>query len=215
MLDHQERALAPYRQRCERGDDLARADRIEVRRRLVEHERSWPHGQQRGQRHALLGPAGQRVEAAWGFWAEAGGGACLRDPLDHLLRREAEVLEPERDLIVGLQHHELRLGILEQHADVPGQLRERRAARVTAADRQRAVLPVRVQRMRDQAVEAEREGALPGAARTEEEQTLALLPVEVEITERRSFPSDVPDGEAPCAREHAQTSRTRSRPSAK
>ena len=215
VLDHQERTLAPHGERGERADDLACADRIEIRRRLVEHECSRAHGEQRGECDALLGTAGERVQPSRRRGAKAGGRASLRDALDHLVAREAEVLEPEGDLVVGLEHHELRLGILEEHADVPRELRELRAPRVAAADRQDAALPVRVERVWDQAVEAERERALPRAARTEQEQALALFPFEVEIVERRSFPSDVPDGKRLGPREHAQTSRTRSRPSAK
>jgi len=74
---------------------------------------------------------------------------------------------------------------------------------------------MRVECVWDDTVEAEGERALPGAARTKQEQTLALFPVEVEILERRSLPPDVPDGERLGARENAQTSCTRSRPSAK
>ena len=43
MLDDEEGPLAPDREGRERGDDLARADGIEVRGRLVEDERVRAH----------------------------------------------------------------------------------------------------------------------------------------------------------------------------
>jgi hypothetical protein len=72
-----------------------------------------------------------------------------------------------------------------------------------------------VEGVRNHTVETEREGALAGAARPEEKEPLALLPLEIESFERRTLSSDVPDGERLRAGEGGQTSRTRSRPSAK
>jgi len=63
-----------------------------------------------------------------------------------------------------------------------------------AGDGEGAGLPVSVEGMRDDTVEAERERALPGAARTEEEEPLALLPFKIEVTKRRSLAPDVSDG---------------------
>jgi len=57
--------------------------------------------------------------------------------------------------------------------------------------------------MRDHAVEAERERALTRAARAEQQEALALAPLEVELAQRRSLASDVADGERLGARERA------------
>ena len=121
----------------------------------------------------------------------------------HLFPRDAEVLEAERDLVVGLEHDELRLGILEEHAHGPRELREARRARVATLDRDAPGLPVRFERMRDHAVEAERERALTRAARAKQQEALALAPLEVELAQRRSLASDVADGERLGARERA------------
>ena len=87
VLDHEERSLAPKGERGERGDDLARADRIQIRRRLVEHERSRPHGQKRGEGHALLRPAGEGIKPSRCRGPEAGGRASFHDALGHLVPR--------------------------------------------------------------------------------------------------------------------------------
>jgi hypothetical protein len=54
---------------------------------------------------------------------------------------------------------------------------------------------VRVERVGDDPVEAEGEGALSAPARTEQEEALAVTPLEIELAQRGRSPSDVPDGE--------------------
>src|SRR5207245_7510165 len=87
MLDDEERALAPDRERREGGDDLARADGVEVRGRLVEHKRVRTHRQKRGERDALLRATGQRVEAPGSLGPEPGCRTRLGDPLAHRFTR--------------------------------------------------------------------------------------------------------------------------------
>jgi len=53
---------------------------------------------------------------------------------------------------------------------------------------------VRIERVRDYPIQAERERALPGTARAEQEEPLALLPFKIEVTKRRSLAPDVSDG---------------------
>ena len=125
------------------------------------------------------------------------------------------VLEAEGDLVVDLEHDELCLRILEQHSDRRRHRREPEVSGLGPLDADAAALPVGVDRVRDDAVEAKRQGALPAAARTEEQQPLAALPAEREIAERREPPADVTEGEPGDLRECAgHTSRTRSRPRA-
>ncbi len=215
VLDQQQRALARRTQAFVRGDDLPRAGRIEVRGRLVEHDPARAHREQGRERDALLRAAGEPIELPRCPAIDARRRARLAHALTHLVAWDPEVLEAEGDLVISLEHHQLRLGILEEDADGRREPRESRGPRVRAVDGDRAALPVRVDAVRDHPIEAERERALSRTARSEQEQTLALVPVEVEVTERRPLPTDVPDGERPDARERCQTSRTFSRPNAK
>ena len=203
MLHEQKGTLPIGAERRERGEDLARAARIEVRGRLVEDQSARGHREEGRERDALLGSAREPLEQARRIGSEPGGRARRGHATVHLFPRDAEVLEAERDLVVGLEHYELRLGILEEHAHGPRELREARRARVATLDRDAPGLPVRFERMRDHAVEAERERALTRAARAEQQEALALAPLEVELAQRRSLASDVADGERLGARERA------------
>src|SRR5262249_32063460 len=110
---------------------------------------------------------------------------------------------------------ELRLGVLEQHADLTHEIAERRRPRVAAADDHAAGLPVRVERVRDHAVKTEGERALPAPARSEQEEPLAITPFQVELAQRGCPPPDVSERERLDAGDAHQTSRTRSRPMGK
>ena len=66
VLDEHQRAFAVRAERGVRGEDLARAERIQVRRRLIEDERRRAHGEKGGERDALLGAARQVIEPARG-----------------------------------------------------------------------------------------------------------------------------------------------------
>ncbi len=111
------------------------------------------------------------------------------------------VLEPEGDLVVDLEHRQLRLGVLEEHANGARQLGEPGLTGIAAPDEEPAAVPVRVERVRDHAVEAQRERALAASRRTEEQEALALAPLQGQLAQRRRAPPDVTDGQRVGTRE--------------
>ena len=82
-----------------------RPGRIELGRRLVEHEDARAHRDDARDRHALLLAAGQGERLAVGEVADRQPRERRVDPGVHLVARDAQVLEPEREL---LAHGQLR-----------------------------------------------------------------------------------------------------------
>ncbi len=214
MLDEQQRSFAVRDEAPDRTKHLVGARRVEVGGRLVEHQAARAERQKRRERDALLRAAGERRDRR-SHIREAGLGSRRRDALGHRLAWYRVILETERDLVVDLEHHELRLGILEHDADRRRERGQADAAGRFAIHADLAALPVGLDRVRDDAIEAERERALAAAARAQEQEPLAALPAEGEIADRGDPPPDVTEGEPRDLSECAgHTSRTRSRPRA-
>jgi hypothetical protein len=114
------------------------------------------------------------------------------DSRPDLSRRDAVVLESERNVITGARHHELRLGILEHEA---GTTSDRKLALLLASGRI------------EQARECLEERALPGAGRSQYEDALAFVDPEIESTQSPRFAAGVTP--APAAREDGGFAQTR------
>ena len=118
LLGHVDDGEAAFAQPAHRLEHLGAAGGVQHRGRLVEHQGSARHGEDAGERRALLLAAGEQVRLP---------GLELRqpEPLEHLvdpgadrLRRPRQVLEAERHVVLHALRHELVLRVLEEHADV-------------------------------------------------------------------------------------------------
>jgi len=92
------------------------AVRIEIRRRLVEEEDLGTEGEDAGECEALLLAARERAGRMVVRIRESDARERSVDTRPDLGGRYATVLEPERHVVAGPGHDELRLRILEDHA---------------------------------------------------------------------------------------------------
>ena len=121
-------------------------------------------------------------------------GEDLGDARLHVRQRPGAVLEPESDVVLDTLHDELRGRVLEDEADAL-----RHADRSQSAD----VLSVQFERAghlgrdlaRDQTGDRQRERALAGSGRSDDEQDRAGIDVEVDRVESRSIGAVVRDSE--------------------
>ena len=97
---------------------------------------------------------------------------------------DAEVLEPERDLVRGDRHHDLVLRILEDGRDRAGELGRARAAGVEPGDDDPAREAAAVE-VRHEPGERAQQRRLPGARRAEERDDLSRLQLERDAVQRR------------------------------
>ena len=121
----------------ERGEHVVGALRIELRRRLVEHERRRRRRERARDRAALALAAGQRRRVAVAQVRDAERVEHLLDAPAHRLGREAEVLEHERDVALDAVDDELRLGVLGHEPDDVGELARMVRARASVRRRRR------------------------------------------------------------------------------
>ena len=152
VLDQQHRQLAAA---GEPGKGLAHepcAFGIEVGGRLVKEEEAGPQRERRGKRQPLLFSAREGVRGALPAVGETNHLERLVHARPDLDRRNASVLEAERDLVTGSRHHQARLRILE---DDPGPITS--GAWVESVDLE---LPLRFAAL-EQAGQPEEEGRLP------------------------------------------------------
>jgi hypothetical protein len=124
---------------------------------------------------------------------QADGFAGLVDAVWHLRPRHPPVLKAERDVVVHLPQHDLRVRVLEEVANTACQVtgRGRRSRQATYPDV--ASLPVDVDRVGHQSVQAERQRALPGTARPNHEQALARRHRKGDAVEAAPPPAEVAD----------------------
>ena len=87
--------------------------RVEVRGGLVEQQQPGAQREDAGQRQPLLLAAGQRAGGGVPAVGEADGGQRLVDPRPDLGRRDAAVLQAERDVVAGPGHDQRGLGVLQ------------------------------------------------------------------------------------------------------
>ena len=116
-------------------EDFCHAGRVEVRGRLVEHEKPRPHRQHRRDADPLLLAARQVEDGVVAEAVEADHMQRLGLSLQDLGRGSAEVFQTEADLVAHPRADDLRVGVLEHHADVGREGRHLGRRDRTAADR--------------------------------------------------------------------------------
>ncbi len=151
-------------QLLEQVGDRRRPGRIELRRRLVEDEHVRAHRHDAGDRDALLLAAGQRERLAVGEVRDPQPLERGVDPRVHLGPRQAEVLEPERELLAnGLLRGRQLVGRRREHDPDPAEERVGCGADGRhAVDRDPAVQPG-ADHARDEPGRRQRERRLAGA----------------------------------------------------
>ena len=106
----------------ERGEQRPRPVRIELREGLVEDQQARTHGEDAGEREALAFAAGEGGDRPA---AERRDPAHLERTVDtaqHLGAPDAEVLQAEGGVTLDAGIDRLELRVLEDEADVPGEL---------------------------------------------------------------------------------------------
>ena len=200
VLDQHERPVARGDEFAEGRVDLFDALRIEVRGRLVEHEQRRPHREGARDREALPPSARESVGVLGAALPQAHAAERIFGACEHLVDGQAQVLGPERDLVEQCAGDQLRVGVLEHHADVRAQLGDRGHGRVDPVDQHRP-LNGRRHRVRNEPVERERQRRLAGPARTEQQHHLAARDVEARRGGRRVRRTVVTDAEVTNPRE--------------
>ena len=171
----------------ERGEHVVGALRVELRRRLVEHERLRAGGERAGDHAALPLAARERRRVAVAQVRDAERVEHLLDPPAHRLLGEAEVLEHEREVALDVVDDELRLRVLGDEADDVGELaRMVRSGR--AAEHHDVAAEPAAARVRHEPVRRAQQRALARARRADHEQELAGRDLEVDVAERRDAP---------------------------
>ena len=118
-------------------EHLGRTDRVEVRGRLVHDQDRRFHDEHRGDRETLLLPTRQRERRALLKPGEPDRFERRGDPRRHRLAHDAQVLEPERDLLRDRRLTELVLRVVEDDPDRARHLADGGGRRVAAGRRAR------------------------------------------------------------------------------
>jgi hypothetical protein len=134
MLDEQDRGRSLFSPGPESVEEGGCPMRIEIGRRFVEDDDLGPRDQHPGERKALLLATRQAVRPTALETRETRLGDRVTDANPHRIKRAVAILEAERDLILDSLHHQLRPRILEDEADVPGDLAPLGHARVDAGN---------------------------------------------------------------------------------
>ena len=180
LLRDDDRALEPL----DGVEERVRRRRIDLRRRLVQQEQARLEREGRRECDALKLSARQLGSPALGEVPGADQLQRLVDPRPDVGRRDAEVLEAERDLVRDLRHHDLVFRILKDRRDVAGKLGRARLARVSAghddAPRERAAVEVR-----HEARQCAQEARLAGSRRPEQRDALSFLDSQRHVAQHR------------------------------
>jgi hypothetical protein len=160
--------------------------RIQLRGGLVEHERLGVDGKGGRDRDALSLAAGEGVDASAAQVVDADLIDHLLDALSHQRTGEAEVLHPKRKLGFDVVENELRVRVLEDETNVRPELARGMRARVEAA-RQDAATELAAGTVRDQPVEAPKQGRLPAPGRAPQQDHLARFDGGRHLDEGRPF----------------------------
>ena len=170
-------------QPAQQAEQLVARDRVKLRGRLVESEQPRVAGECCAERDALELAARERVRAAVEQRADAERERRLLHPSRGRDRVEAAVLEREGQLGARRAHQHLGLGVLEQRADVRGELGRAVVLEIKATDLgvagERAAVEVRD----DPAGEAEQR-ALAGCGEPGDDHELAFLDRQADAVER-------------------------------
>ena len=184
----------PALQPGQRREELARAQRVEVGSRLVEHYHGGPHRQYRGEGQALLLAARKPVYAPRAHPAQASLGQRGVNACVHLGAGHAQIFEAEGDFVLDRQHAKLGFGVLKDDADARGDLAGGHCARVPPVE---AYLAGHFdgEAVRDQTVERQRQRAFARPGGAEQQHARSLAHLERYVTQGRRGAAGVADGE--------------------
>ncbi len=155
---------------------------VELGGRLVEQEQLWPEREHRRHADPLELAAGELVGRARRECAGADRLERLADADGNRARGHAQVLEPERDLVLDPRHHHLVLGILEERGDAARELGRLHLARVAAEYLDPAVEAAAVE-VGHQPRERAQQGRLARARRPQDEHRLSRLERERDLVQ--------------------------------
>ena len=172
VLDQHDGMVAVGDEVGEGSVDLVDADGIEVGGRLVEHDDRGAERERAGDRQPLAPTAGEHVGVLVAALPQADPAQRPFGAIEYLGRGHEQVLGAESDLVEQGAGHDLRVGILEDHADGRTQRADRRVAGVGSGDEHSAGQG-RGHRVGNEPVEREGEGRLARSAGAEHEQDLA------------------------------------------
>jgi len=127
--------------------------------------------------------AGELGHRALGEVRGADRGQGLRSTRQDLRRRRAEVLEPERDLVVHAREDDLVLRVLEERRHRAGEVRRVHAARVQPGDLDRAGEAAAVE-VRHEPGQRPQQGRLPAARGPKQRDHLARLELQRDAAQR-------------------------------
>ena len=168
----------------DRGEHVVGPLRVELRRRLVEHERGRRGGERARDRRPLPLAAGQRRGGAVAQVRDAERVEHLLDPAAHRRLGQREVLEHERDVGLDVVDDELRLGVLVDEPDDVGELARLVGTRA-AAEGDDVATEAPAGRVRHEAVGGAQQRALARPRRADDEEHLAGRDLEVDVAQRR------------------------------
>ena len=151
--------------RSQRLQHLLGGVRVELRGGLVQHQQARAQRQGRGDGHALALAAGKRLHTATAQRLKLQQGQRLGDPRFHFIPGQGQVLQRKSDLILHPIDHKLRLGILEDEADMAAHALRRDLHRIQAINLQ-AARELPAAEVRHQPIGAAQQGrfARPGSA---------------------------------------------------
>ena len=157
---------------------------VELRHRLVEEQQPRLERERRGEADPLQLAAGELDRLPAPEVERVHRLERALDPGPDLRRRDAEVLEPEGDLVRDDRHHDLVLGILEDRRDGAGELGRARATGVEPGDDDPALEAAAVE-VRDEPGESAEQRRLARAGRAEERHDLSRLERQRDVAHRR------------------------------
>ncbi len=177
VLDEQDRAVARCDQFGQRGVHLLDSPRVEIGGRLVQDEERRAHRERARDREALASATREAVGVVAAALPELHASERGLRAGEHVGHRHPQVLGTERDLVQERAGHQLRVRVLEDHADLRAQLGDGGLGGVVPADLDR---PAHVcgYRVRNEAVEGQGERGLARSAGAEQEHDLARGDVE-------------------------------------
>jgi hypothetical protein len=185
VLDH-DQAQALRAQLFDQLENFRSALWIEIGSRLVEHDHRRPQRQHRRDREPLLFAARQRhriamLEAAQPDRLERG-----HDSPIHLGAFHADLFHRERDFVRDIGREQLRLEILEDHADLRRDLADPQLLERFARDANRA-MEIAILELGDDAVDAFRQRRFTRARRAHHANHFARVLREAHRSQRRAI----------------------------
>ena len=134
LLDHDDGGAVLARVAAQQLEDRLRAGRVELCGGLVEHEHLGAQGQDRGNGHFLLLPAGEAGDGAVAQVLDAHGAQGLLQARLDLLLGDGEVLKAVEQLVFDYARHHLAVDVLADAAHQARDVSEAGVYRVLPAD---------------------------------------------------------------------------------